>query len=107
MRIDIKPTELKTIINNYETQLALINELADRDGAVITNPVVDEMDSRLNNLKSMYEDLINDMNRLTYVDGINGLYKFCKLHDDMTMDDALDLLAELKYREGTLFDYER
>lgn len=107
MRIDIKPTELKTIINNYETQLALINELADRDGAVITNPVVDEMDSRLNNLKSMYEDLINDMKRLTYVDGINGLYKFCKLHDDMTMDDALDLLAELKYREGTLFDYER
>ena len=100
MKIDIKPSELKTIINNYETQIALINELSDENDAIIANPIVDEMNSRLNDLKSMYESLIDDMKRLLYVNGIDGL------HDDMTMDDALNLLAELKYREGTLFDYE-
>lgn len=107
MNVDIKTSELKAIINNYETQIALINELADENDAIIANPIVDEMNSRLTNLKSMYESLIDDMKRLLYVNGINGVHKFCKLHEDMTMDDALDLLAEIKYRKGVLFDYER
>lgn len=45
MKIDIKPSELKTIINNYETQIALINELSDENDAIIANPIVDEMNS--------------------------------------------------------------
>ena len=101
MKVDITPSELKAIINNYETQMAIINELADENDAIIANPIVDEINSRLNNLKSMYESLIDDTKQLLYVNGID------RLHEDMTMDDALDLLAELKYREGTLFDYER
>lgn len=97
MKVDITPKDLKMLIDVYSAQLYTIDRMSDRNN---TNPVVDKKRSRLFKLKAIYEGLLEDMRRLYRIHGIQSMVKLCKLYEDMTMDDALEVLDELKYREG-------
>lgn len=97
MKVNITPKDLKMLIDVYGAQLYTIDRMSDRNN---TNPVVDEKRSRLSKLKAIHEGLLEDMRRLYCIHGVQGMRKLCRLYEDMTMDDALEVLDELKYREG-------
>lgn len=96
MKIDITPDDLKMLINVYEGQMYVIDRMGNGSN---TNPCVAKKRSRLADLKVIYEGLINELTRLLHINGMNGLRKFCKLHEGMTMDDAEEVLSEIKRRE--------
>ena len=104
MKIDITPNDLKMLIDVYGAQMYVIDRVNDGTN---TNPVVAKKKSRLSELKEIYDGYLDEMRRLLYTKGINGLRYFCKRHKDMTMDDAMELLSELKYRDKECFNYER
>lgn len=103
MRIDITPNDLKMLIDVYGAQMYVIDRA---NNGTNTNPVVAKKKSRLSELKAIYDDLLDELRRLLYINGVNGLRKFCKLHEGMTLDDANELFDELKYREKDRFNYE-
>lgn len=118
MKIDIKPTELKAIIKSYEVELENLNKqywdlenvycdyiqyMAIHDERtekkVEVSKRINEIKPRLAHLKATYESLINDVNLVYYIDGINGIRRKCKVYEDMTIDDAAELLNEIESRK--------
>lgn len=102
MKIDITPNDLKMLIDVYDAQMYTIDRVSDENN---TNPVVAKKKSRLSELKAIYEGLLDEMRHSYRIHGVQGMYKLCKLYEDMTMDDAMELLDELKYRERCCFKY--
>lgn len=118
MKIDIKPTELKAIIKSYEVELENLNKqywdlenvycdyiqyMAIHDERtekkVEVSKRINEIKPRLAHLKATYESLINDVNLVYYIDGINGIRRKAKVYEDMTIDDAAELLDEIESRK--------
>lgn len=97
MKVDITPKDLKMLISVYDAQMYTIDRAGNGNN---TNPVVDKKRSRLFKLKEIHESLLEDMRRLYRIHGVQGISELCKLYEDMTMDEALEVLDELKYREG-------
>lgn len=118
MKIDIKPSELKALIKSYEVELENLNKqywalenvyydyiqymsIHDErmDKKVEASKRINEIKPRLAHLKATYESLINDV-RLTYhIDGANGIRRKSQVYEDMTMDDAAELLDEIESRK--------
>lgn len=118
MKIDIKPSELKAIIKSYEVELenlnkqywALENVYYDyiqymsihnerTDKKVEVSKRINEIKPRLAHLKATYESLINDVRLVYYIDGANGIRRKSQVYEDMTMDDAAELLDEIESRK--------
>lgn len=118
MKIDIKPSELKAIIKSYEVELENLNKqywdlenvycdyiqymaIHDErtDKKVEISKRINEIKPRLAHLKATYESLINDVNLVYYIDGANGIRRKCKVYEDMTIDDAAELLNEIESRK--------
>ena len=118
MKIDIKPSELKSIIKSYEVELENLNKqywdlenvycdyiqyMAIHDERtekkVEVSKRINEIKPRLAHLKATYESLINDVNLVYYIDGINGIRRKAKVYEDMTIDDAAELLNEIESRK--------
>ena len=118
MKIDIKPSELKAIIKSYEVELENLNKqywdlknvycdyiqymaIHDErtDKKVEISKRINEIKPRLAHLKATYESLINDVNLVYYIDGVNGIRRKCKVYEDMTIDDAAELLNEIESRK--------
>lgn len=118
MKIDIKPSELKAIIKSYEVEL----ENLDKQYWVLENVYYDymqymsihdertekkvevskrinEIKPRLAHLKATYESLINDVRLAYHIDGANGIRRKSQVYEDMTMDDAAELLDEIESRK--------
>lgn len=104
MKVDLTPDEMKMLIDVYDAQMYAIDRINDGTN---TNPVVAKKKSRLSELKAIYDGYLVEMRHLLHTKGIDGLHYFCKRHEDMTMDDAIELLSELKYRGKDCFTYER
>lgn len=109
MKIDIKPSELKAIIKSYEVELenlnkqywdlenvycdyiqymSIYNERTDKK--VEVSKRINEIKPRLAHLKATYESLINSA---------NGIRRKCQVYEDMTIDDAAELLDEIESRK--------
>ena len=120
MKIDIKPSELKVIIKSYEVELENLNKqywvlenvyydyiqymaIHDErtDKKVEVSKRINEIKPRLAHLKATYESLINDVNLVYYIDGINGIRRIAKVYEDMTIYDAAELLDEIESRKET------
>lgn len=118
MKIDIKPSELKAIIKSYEVELenldkqywVLENVYYDymqymsihderTDKKVEVSKRINEIKPRLAHLKATYESLINDVRLAYYIDGANGIRRKSQVYEDMTMDDAAELLDEIESRK--------
>lgn len=118
MKIDIKPSELKSIIKSYEVELENLNKqywdlenvytgyiqyMAIHDERtekkVEVSKRINKIKPRLAHLKATYESLINDVNLVYYIDGINGIRRKAKVYEDMTIDDAAELLDEIESRK--------
>lgn len=118
MKIDIKPSELKAIIKSYEVELenldkqywALENVYYDymqymsihnerTDKKVEVSKRINEIKPRLAHLKATYESLINDVRLAYHIDGANGIRRKSQVYEDMTMDDAAELLDEIESRK--------
>ena len=118
MKIDITPNELKAIINSYEVELKNLNEQywdlenvycdyiqymaihnERTDKKVEVSKRINEIKPRLAHLKATYESLINDVRLVYYIDGVNGIRRKCKVYEDMTIDDAAELLNEIESRK--------
>lgn len=118
MKIDIKPSELKAIIKSYEVELenldkqywvlenvyydyiqymSIHNERTDKK--VEVSKRINEIKPRLAHLKATYESLINDVRLVYYIDGANGIRRKAQVYEDMTMDDAAELLDEIESRK--------
>ena len=118
MKIDIKPSELKAIIKSYEVELenldkqywdlenvyydyiqymSIHNERTDKK--VEVSKRINEIKPRLAHLKATYESLINDVRLAYYIDGANGIRRKSQVYEDMTMDDAAELLDEIESRK--------
>lgn len=118
MKIDIKPSELKAIIKSYEVELenldkqywvlenvyydymqymSIHNERTDKK--VEVSKRINEIKPRLAHLKATYESLINDVRLVYYIDGVNGIRRKSQVYEDMTMDDAAELLDEIESRK--------
>lgn len=118
MKIDIKPSELKAIIKSYEVELenldkqywvlenvyydymqymSIHNERTDKK--VEVSKRINEIKPRLAHLKATYESLINDVRLAYHVDGANGIRRKSQVYEDMTMDDAAELLDEIESRK--------
>lgn len=124
MKIDIKPSELKSIIKSYEVELENLNKqyldlenvYADyiqymaihderTDKKVEISKRINEIKPRLAHLKATYESLINDVRLVYYVDGANGIRRKHKVYEDMTIDDAAELLDEIESRKEGKSEY--
>lgn len=118
MKIDIKPSELKAIIKSYEVELENLNEqywdlenvyydyiqymsIHDErtDKKVEVSKRINEIKPRLAHLKATYESLINDVRLVYYIDGANGIRRKSQVYEDMTIDDAAELLDEIESRK--------
>ena len=118
MKIDIKPSEFKAIIKSYEVELenlnkqywALENVYYDymqymsihnerMDKKVEVSKRINEIKPRLAHLKATYESLINDVRLVYHIDGANGIRRKSQVYEDMTMDDAAELLDEIESRK--------
>lgn len=118
MKIDIKPSELKAIIKSYEVELENLNKqywvlenvyydyiqymsIYDErmDKKVEVSKRINEIKPRLAHLKATYESLINDVRLVYYIDGVNGIRRKSQVYEDMTMDDAAELLDEIESRK--------
>lgn len=118
MKIDIKPSELKAIIKSYEVELenlnkqywALENVYYDyiqymsihnerMDKKVEVSKRINEIKPRLAHLKATYESLINDVRLVYHIDGANGIRRKSQVYEDMTIDDAAELLDEIQSRK--------
>lgn len=103
MKIDITPNELKMLINDYELQIAMakIEFYGNSHGEIIDEikSDIDEMNSRLEHLKAMYENCINNLRRFYYHKGSNGVREFCTYYEGMSMRDAIELFKELESRK--------
>lgn len=118
MKIDIKPSELKALIKSYEVELenlnkqywALENVYYDyiqymsihnerMDKKVEVSKRINEIKPRLAHLKATYESLINDVRLVYHIDGANGIRRKSQVYEDMTMDDAAELLDEIESRK--------
>lgn len=118
MKIDIKPSELKAIIKSYEVELenldkqywdlenvycdyiqymSIHNERTDKK--VEVSKRINEIKPRLAHLKATYESLINDVRLVYCIDGVNGIRRKCQVYEDMTIDDAAELLDEIESRK--------
>lgn len=118
MKIDIKPSELKAIIKSYEVELenldkqywvlenvyydymqymSIHNERTDKK--VEVSKRINEIKPRLAHLKATYESLINDVRLAYHIDGANGIRRKSQVYEDMTMDDAAELLDEIESRK--------
>lgn len=120
MKIDIKPSELKAIIKSYEVELENLNKQywvlenvyydyiqymsihnERMDKKVEVSKRINEIKPRLAHLKATYESLINDVRLVYYIDGANGIRRKSQVYEDMTMDDAAELLDEIESRKET------
>ena len=118
MKIDIKPSELKSIIKSYEVELENLNKqywdlenvytdyiqymaIHDErtDKKVEISKRINEIKPRLAHLKATYESLINDVRLVYHIDGANGIRRKSQVYGDMTMDDAAELLDEIESRK--------
>lgn len=118
MKIDIKPSELKAIIKSYEVELENCNKqywvlenvyydyiqymsIHDErtDKKVEVSKRINEIKPRLAHLKATYESLINDVRLAYHIDGANGIRRKSQVYEDMTMDDAAELLDEIESRK--------
>ena len=118
MKIDIKPSELKAIIKSYEVELENLNKqywvlenvyydyieymsIHDErtDKKVEVSKRINEIKPRLAHLKATYESLINDVRLAYHIDGANGIRRKSQVYEDMTMDDAAELLDEIESRK--------
>lgn len=118
MKIDIKPSELKAIIKSYEVELENLNKqywvLEDvysddiqyvsiynerMDKKVEVSKRINEIKPRLAHLKATYESLINDVRLVYHIDGVNGIRRKSQVYEDMTIDDAAELLDEIESRK--------
>lgn len=118
MKIDIKPSELKAIIKSYEVELENLNKqywalenvyydyiqyisIHDErmDKKVEASKRINEIKPRLAHLKATYESLINDVRLVYHIDGANGIRRKSQVYEDMTMDDAAELLDEIESRK--------
>lgn len=118
MKIDIKPSELKAIIKSYEVELENLNKQywvlenvyydyiqymsihnERMDKKVEVSKRINEIKPRLAHLKATYESLINDVRLVYYIDGANGIRRKSQVYEDMTMDDAAELLDEIESRK--------
>lgn len=118
MKIDIKPSELKAIIKSYEVELENLNKQywvlenvyydyiqymsihnERMDKKVEVSKRINEIKPRLAHLKATYESLINDVRLVYHIDGANGIRRKSKVYEDMTMDDAAELLDEIESRK--------
>lgn len=118
MKIDIKPSEFKAIIKSYEVELenldkqywSLENVYYDymqymsihderTDKKVEVSKRINEIKPRLAHLKATYESLINDVKLVYHIDGANGIRRKSQVYEDMTMDDAAELLDEIESRK--------
>lgn len=118
MKIDIKPSEFKAIIKSYEVELenldkqywSLENVYYDymqymsihderTDKKVEVSKRINEIKPRLAHLKATYESLINDVRLVYHIDGANGIRRKSQVYEDMTMDDAAELLDEIESRK--------
>lgn len=118
MKIDIKPSELKAIIKSYEVELENLNKqywvlenvysdyiqymsIYDErmDKKVEVSKRINEIKPRLAHLKATYESLINDVRLVYHIDGANGIRRKSQVHEDMTIDDAAELLDEIESRK--------
>ena len=118
MKIDIKPSELKALIKSYEVELenldkqywdlenvysdyiqymSIHNERTDKK--VEVSKRINEIKPRLAHLKATYESLINDVRLVYYIDGANGIRRKRQVYEDMTIDDAAELLDEIGSRK--------
>ena len=118
MKIDIKPSELKALIKSYEVELenldkqywelenvysdyiqymSIHNERTDKK--VEVSKRINEIKPRLAHLKATYESLINDVRLVYYIDGANGIRRKRQVYEDMTIDDAAELLDEIESRK--------
>lgn len=118
MKIDIKPSELKAIIKSYEVELenldkqywdlenvyydyiqymSIHNERTDKK--VEVSKRINEIKPRLAHLKATYESHINDVRLVYYIDGANGIRRKSQVYEDMTMDNASELLDEIESRK--------
>lgn len=118
MKIDIKPSEFKAIIKSYEVELENLNKqywvlenvysdyiqymsIHDErtDKKVEVSKRINEIKPRLAHLKAAYESLINDVRLVYHIDGANGIRRKSQVYEDMTMDDAAELLDEIESRK--------
>lgn len=118
MKIDIKPSELKAIIKSYEVELENLNKQywvlenvyydyiqymsihnERMDKKVEVSKRINEIKPRLAHLKATYESLINDVRLVYYIDGANGIRRKSQVYEDMTIDDAAELLDEIESRK--------
>lgn len=118
MKIVIKPSELKAIIKNYEVELENLNKqywnlenvycdyiqymaIYDErmDKKVEVSKRINEIKPRLAHLKATYESLINDVRLVYHIDGVNGIRRKSQVYEDMTIDDAAELLDEIESRK--------
>lgn len=118
MKIDIKPSEFKAIIKSYEAELENLNKqywslenvyydymqymsIHDErtDKKVEVSKRINEIKPRLAHLKATYESLINDVRLVYHIDGANGIRRKSQVYEDMTMDDAAELLDEIESRK--------
>lgn len=118
MKIDIKPSELKAIIKSYGVELENLNKqywvlenvysdyiqymsIHDErmDKKVEVSKRINEIKPRLAHLKATYESLINDVRLVYHIDGANGIRRKFQVYEDMTMDDAAELLDEIESRK--------
>lgn len=118
MKIDIKPSELKAIIKSYEVELenlnkqywvlenvysdyiqyvSIYNERMDKK--VEVSKRINEIKPRLAHLKATYESLINDVRLVYPIYGVNGIRRKSQVYEDMTIDDAAELLDEIESRK--------
>lgn len=118
MKIDIKPSEFKAIIKSYEVELENLNKqywvlenvyydymqymsIHDErtDKKVEVSKRINEIKPRLAHLKATYESLINDVRLVYHIDGANGIRRKSQVYEDMTIDDAAELLDEIESRK--------
>lgn len=124
MKIDIKPSEFKAIIKSYEVELENLNKqywtlenvyfdyiqymsIYDErtDKKVEVSKRINEIKPRLAHLKATYESLIDDVRLVYHIDGANGIRRESQLYEDMTMDDAAELLDEIESRKEAESEY--
>lgn len=114
MKIDITPSELKSIIKSYEVELAnLDKQYSDLEEKLYTYMLYiktseeDEkkklniskrmvkIESRLTCLKMVYKDLLGQMRFAYWKNGFNGIRDQYR-PNDLSIEDAVELLNELE-----------
>lgn len=90
------------LINDYELKIAVakIEFYGNSRGGSINEPKssIVEMESRLEDLTAAYEVRLNDIKVDYHCNGMEGVRIGRKFFEDMSMDDVMELLNELKSR---------